>query len=102
MYQSTQFLLLNNALDYKIDVCITTLKIKKHRRLMSINTNNIISIKLEYTKYDTVNKSYFVITLVNGEKIYVNRMTAIPMGLLSASYTPNEDYDKVDNFVRTN
>lgn len=99
--QPRQLLVLQNALDYKIDVHITTLQLKKTGRRIAINISHITSIKLEYTEYDDTNKRCYVITLVNNEKIYVNEMIALPIGFFSATYSKNCDYEVVDTLTYT-
>lgn len=101
MSQPKQLLVLKNVMDHKIDIHITTLQLKKTGRRVAINTSHIISIKLEYTKYDKENLSYYVITLINGEQIYVNKMNALQMGLFEAAYTINEDYEVINTLMYT-
>ncbi len=96
--QYMDYLLLQNGMDTKIDGWFTNLK--HTGRLYSVNVNNINSIKLEYTKHDKINISYFVINLINKEKIYVNKYIAIRSGLFSLSYSENKDYEVVDTFIR--
>ena len=98
MSQPNQLLLLNNAMDYIIDVYFMTLKLKNSRRV-AINISNISYIKLGYTIYDKVNLSYYEISMINGEKYYVNKMNALRLGLFNVSYTINEDYVKVETFI---
>lgn len=95
-------IVLENGMNNKIDNWITTLHLKKTGRLIYINVNNISTIKLKYTKYDKVNLGYFLITLVNGKKIYVNKYTCIRTGLFTSCYDVNKDYELVDTFIRKN
>ena len=95
-----EFLLLQNGMDKKIDIYATSINLKQTGRLIAINVNNISSIKLKYTKYDKINNKYFVINLINKEKIYVNEFIAVPTGLLRIDYTRNADYEVVDTFIR--
>ena len=101
MAQHKQFLVLKNAMDCAIDINIMALKLKKTGRRVTINTNNIVSIKLDYTKYDKTNLKYYIITLITGEKIYINEKNAFPMSLFEVIYSENEDYEKVNNFTYT-
>ena len=85
-------LILKNAMNSKIDVNII-MPIKLMKSNITINQNNIVKIKHKYSKYDKINLNYFVITLSNNDKIYVNSWIVEPTGLFSGFYSKNDDYD---------
>ena len=100
MSQNKQLLVLNNAMDSKIDVFISPFNLQPSYQI-AINITYIVSIKLKYTKYDKINLSYYVITLISGKKIYVNQWNAKPIGLFSYSCERNaDDYETVKTFIQ--
>jgi hypothetical protein len=94
-----ELLILQNAMDCKVDIYITNFNIKPRPKRVAININQIVSIHHDYTKYDKINTKYFVINLINGEKIYVNEMNHYPTGLFETLYSKNKDYEVVDTFI---
>ena len=85
---------LHNAMNSKID----TLGIMpKHFTsfTVTVNLDHIVEIRLRSTTFDAVNDLYFVISLTNGEKVFVNKMVAHRAGFGTIRYTANADYDAV-------
>ena len=71
----------------------------EHRlyRKDKIKTYSIQSRKLCLLR-NSENRYYFVITLITGEKIYVNLKRAFVYGLFSVSYVDNPDFVKLERF----
>ena len=91
-------LVLNNIMDHKIDYPMLYVG---PARGVAINLSHIVSIKHEYTRRDYTNRSYYIITLITGEKMFVNKMNATIFYSFAPIYTENEDYAIVDNLIHT-
>jgi hypothetical protein len=96
MSQPKELLLLNNAMNC-VNNTYNFIKIKP-RHFQAININSILSIKKSNKGYSY----YYKITMTNGKKIYVNEYINVEASLmtLTISYVKNEDYIKLDNYMK--
>ena len=89
-------LILDNAMDRKLDWVGSGLWLKQN--LVILNTDHIVKIKFKPTLFNRENNCCYVITLITGEKIYVNLKRAFVYGLFSVSYVDNPDFVKLERF----
>jgi len=97
MSQLNEFISLKNAMNSKFDLTFITYALLTlfgfKSKSMVINIQHIISITHGYTNYDKT--GYYLITLINGEKIYVNSSRIISTGFFKVQLSTNEDYDLI-------
>jgi hypothetical protein len=97
IYTVNEFIPLKNAMNSKFDLTFITYALLTlfgfKSKSMVINIQHIISITHGYTNYDQT--GYYLITLINGEKIYVNSSRIISTGFFKVLLSTNEDYDLI-------
>jgi hypothetical protein len=97
MSQLNEFIHLKNAMNSKIDLTVISYALLTlfgfKSKSMLINIQHIISITHGYTDYDK--NSYYLITLINGEKIYVNSSRIVSTGFFKVHLTTNDDYNLI-------
>jgi hypothetical protein len=96
--EQNKLLVLEHAMDYRLDVFIINFIYKLENYKIAININQIIDIELFKTTYDEFNRYYYKITLTNGRKIYVNQYVIDKIYLFTLSYKINKDYELISKF----
>ena len=88
---------LDHASNYKIDSLFHIGTIPHYATL--INLENIIKITLKNTIYDRINNQYYVLTFVNGKKIYVNERYMDRIYFGNVRYGINSDFRLIESLV---